>query len=167
MDGAEFLSRYAAGEKDFRGISLLRADLTKVPLDSVDFSGARFERVKFCGSYSNCINTSVNFSDARFWDCDLTGEFSFCDFRNADMGSCDLECTRFFDCDWRGVKTKFCNFTLTRFVRVNLEGAVLKGFGEEPCEFWDVIGLKGEFIPGFTEFIDPSPVKVHEEDIDF
>jgi uncharacterized protein YjbI with pentapeptide repeats len=151
MEGPEFLSRYAAGEKDFRGISLLHADLTKVPLDSVDFSGARFDRVKFCGAYSNCINTSVNFSGAYFWYCDLTGQFSFCDFRDTEIVSCDMEFTHFYDCDFRRANTKLCKLDGTSFVRVNFEGAKLSGSpAQDPCYFWDVIRDDGVFIPGFA-----------------
>jgi len=155
MDGPEFLSRYAAGEKDFRGISLLRADLTKVPLDSVDFSGARFEGVTFCGSYSNCINTSVNFSGAYFWACELKGQFDFCDFRDTEIVSCNMECTRFFDCDFRGANTRLCNLSNTCFIRVNFEGSKLSGSGEDPCNFWDVIRDDGVFIPGFASELYP------------
>ncbi|MDY7005107.1 MAG: pentapeptide repeat-containing protein [Cyanobacteriota bacterium] len=150
MDVKEFLARYKVGERDFRGVSLYRADLRRFPLDGVDFSGAIFQYVKFCGHYTDCVNSHINFSGAKFWSCDITGEFSFCDFRNTNIGSCNLESTRFSDCDWRGAKTKYCNMTRTHFVRVNLQGVTWGGYGEEPCRFWDVIRDDGVFIPGFT-----------------
>lgn len=150
MDVKEFLARYKAGERDFRGVSLYRADLRRFPLDGVDFSGAIFQYVKFCGSYTDCVNSHINFSSAKFWGCDITGKFSFCDFRNTEMVHCDLEWTRFYDCDFRGANARLCNIDGTKFVRANLEGSELSGSGQDPCRFWDVIRDDGVFIPGFT-----------------
>ena len=152
MDVKEFLARYKAGERDFRGVSLYRADLRRFPLDGVDFSGAVFQYVKFSGNYTDCINSHINFSGVKFWDCDLTGKFSFCDFRNANIGSCNLWYSQFSDCDWRGVKTKYCEMTATCFIRVNLEGASLGGSGEEPFQFLDIIDENGKFISGWTHY---------------
>jgi hypothetical protein len=70
--------------------------------------------------------------------------------KDAIIDHCVLESARFFDCDLRKFKTIGCNMTCTAFTRVNLQGADLGGFGEEPCRFWDVIRPDGVLIPGFT-----------------
>ncbi|MGB3510246.1 MAG: pentapeptide repeat-containing protein [Microcoleaceae cyanobacterium] len=154
MDVKEFLARYKAGERDFRGVSLYRANLRRFPLDGVDFSGAVFQYVKFCGAYTDCVNSHIDFSGAKFWGCDITGKFSFCDFRSAEMVHCDLEWTRFYDCDFRRANSRLCNIDGTEFVRVNFEGAKLSGSGQDPCELCDVIDYKGELISGWTRYLN-------------
>ncbi|MEH1884759.1 pentapeptide repeat-containing protein [Nostoc sp.] len=156
MNAQEFLRRYAAGERDFQSLILEYADLSGVELQFINIRGAKFRY--------------VNLSSINLRSCNLIGvEFCYCNLRNANIESCNLECTRFFDCNLEGFNTRICDLTSTRFIRVNLRDAKLSGFGEEPCEFWDVIRPDGKFIPGFTYviYLAPSPNKVNGEDIPF
>lgn len=132
----EFLKRYAAGERDFKQIILEYADLSGAELQNISLRGARF-------SY-------VNLSSIKLWDCNLTAEFIYCNFRDTLIENCDLERTRFFDCDLRGATLRYVELTSTTFTRVNLQGAKLGGSGKDPCEFWDVVREDGVFVPGFT-----------------
>lgn len=146
MDAEEFIQLYNAGERDFRAMILQYADLSNVKLDSVNLSGACFYNVNF--DSANLKN--VNLSSTEWWDCNLFVEFWLCNLKDAIIDHCDLEGARFFDCDLRRFKTIGCNLTWTHFIRVNLQGADLGGYCEEPCEFWDVIRQDGVFIPGFN-----------------
>ncbi|MHC5726046.1 MAG: pentapeptide repeat-containing protein [Nostoc sp.] len=132
----DLLRRYAAGCRGFQRILIEYADLNGAELQNIDLGGARF-------SY-------VNLSSIKLWDCNLTAEFIYCNFRDALIENCDLESTRFFDCDLRGATLKNVNLTRTAFTRVNLQGTKTYGSGEDPCEFWDVVREDGVFIPGFT-----------------
>lgn len=137
MDANELLRRYTAGCKDFQDIVLEYADLSGAKLQSLDLRGASF-------NYVNLSSINLN-------SCNLRGtQFWYCNFREAKISSCDLESTRFFDCDLRQANMTDVNLTSTHFIRVNLQGTKTKGFGEEPCEFWDVIREDGVFVPGFT-----------------
>ena len=51
MDAEELLRRYGAGERDFRGIILYRADLGGAELHSVDLSGARLININLEGAF--------------------------------------------------------------------------------------------------------------------
>ncbi|MDY7005108.1 MAG: pentapeptide repeat-containing protein [Cyanobacteriota bacterium] len=152
MDAQEFILSYTAGKKYFPGINLHRADLSRIHLDAVDFSGANFEFVQFGDAYAKYVNSHINFSGAKFRNCTLRGQFNFCDFVEAHIKYGNLECAKFFDCNWRGVKAEFCLLTWTCFVRANFKGASLGGSGAAPSEFWDTIGYKGELIPFFQSF---------------
>ena len=133
----ELLRRYAAGERNFQHIILEYADLSGVELQNIDLIGAHF--------------TYVNLSGINLNQCKLrSAQFWYCNFTDAKISSCDLESTRFFDCNLRGANTNECNLTLTHFIRVDLKGATLGGFGEQPCQFWDVIRQDGVVICGFT-----------------
>ncbi|MCT7991947.1 pentapeptide repeat-containing protein [Laspinema olomoucense] len=150
MDGEELLRCYDAGERDFRAIILQHTDLSNVKLNSVNLSGACFYNVNLHGA--NLKN--VNLSSTEWWDCNLLAvQFWLCNLKDAIMEHCVLESARFFDSDLRRVYTRFCNATCTNFIRVNLQGADLGGYGEEPCGFWDVIRPDGVFISGFTYHI--------------
>ena len=133
----QLLKRYAAGERDFQLIILEYADLSGVELQSIDLRGAEFNYVNLSG-----INLrSCNLIAAQFW---------YCNFRKAQIISCELESTRFFDCDLREADMTDVNLTDTHFTRVNLQNTRTQGFGEEPCNFWDVIREDGKFISGYT-----------------
>ncbi len=152
MDAEELLQLYNAGDRDFRAIILQHTDLSKVKLDSVNLSGACFYNVNLHGAHLK----NVNLSSTEWWGCNLFVEFWLCNLKDAIIDNCDLESARFFDCDLRRVQTKICNLTYTHFTRVNLQGADLSGFGEEPCRFWDVIRPDGVLIPGFTCSLYPD-----------
>ncbi|MEH2374898.1 pentapeptide repeat-containing protein [Nostoc sp.] len=92
----------------------------------------------------------VNLSSIKLRQCDLTAQFNYCNFRDALIESCNLGWAWFYDCDLRGANISVCNLTSTHFIRVNLQGAHLSGFGEDPCNFWDVVRYDGVFVPGFT-----------------
>ncbi|MEH1932299.1 MAG: pentapeptide repeat-containing protein [Nostoc sp.] len=132
----EFLRRYAAGERDFQQILLEYADLSGVELQGINLDGAQF-----------CY---VNLSSIKLGDCNLKAQFIYCNFRDALIENCDLECTRFFDCDLRGATLRYVELTSSAFTRVNLQGTKTYGSGKDPCEFWDVIREDGVFVPGFT-----------------
>ena len=137
MDAEELLRRYSDGQRDFQRIILKYADLSGVELQNIDLTEAQFNY--------------VNLSGLNLHRCELGGaEFLNCNLREAKITSCHLECTRFFDCDFRGVNTSGCNLTRTNFIRVNFENAKIFGFGEEPCECWDITREDGVFIPGFA-----------------
>jgi uncharacterized protein YjbI with pentapeptide repeats len=132
----DLLRRYAAGERDFPQIILEYADL----------SGADFQRINLQGARLSYVNLSgINLRDST-----LTAQFSFCNLRDSKIQSCYLESARFSDCDFRGASVTKVNLTYTSFIRVNLQGARLEGFGEEFPLFFDVVREDGEFIPGYT-----------------
>ncbi|MCC3531589.1 MAG: pentapeptide repeat-containing protein [Oscillatoriales cyanobacterium] len=133
----ELLRRYVAGDRDFQNIILEYADLSGVELQNIDLTGAQFNYVNLSG-----INLNMcKLGSAEFW---------YCNFRDAKILSCNLESTRFFDCYFRGVNTSACNLTRTHFIRINFEYAKIYGFGDEPCECWDITREDGVFIPGFA-----------------
>ncbi|WP_392530822.1 pentapeptide repeat-containing protein [Nostoc sp. C117] len=132
----EFLRRYAAGERDFHRIILEYADLSGAELQGINLHGAQFNY--------------VNLSGIKLRSCILKAQFIYCNFRDALIESCNLEWAWFYDCDLRSANTRVCDLTSTHFIRVNLQGAKLRGFGEDPCKYWDVIRHDGVFVPGFT-----------------
>jgi uncharacterized protein YjbI with pentapeptide repeats len=135
----ELLQRYAAGERDLQHIILEYADLNGVELQNIDLRGAQFNY--------------VNLSRLNLHRCELgSAQFWYCNFREAKITSSHLEYARFFDCDFTGFNSSGCNITRVYFIRVNLQGAKLYGFGEDPCEFWDVIRPDGVFNPGFSSY---------------
>lgn len=81
MTGEELLKRYAAGERDFRGVDLTRvkipnvdlsgADLSGAILDSVDLTGAKLHNVKMRGA--TATSGWAEFSGTDFTGADLTG----------------------------------------------------------------------------------------------
>ena len=147
----DLLMRYAAGCRDFRHILIECANLSGAELQGIDLRGARFIYVNL-----SCINLI---------HCRLGAEFSYCNFRDANIESCDLNYARFFDCDLRGANTSMCDLTCTAFTRVNLQGAKLGGFGEDPCNFWDVVRYDGVFLPGFNSSLYPRPVNTDRNDV--
>ncbi|MEG3834402.1 MULTISPECIES: pentapeptide repeat-containing protein [unclassified Microcoleus] len=133
----ELLRRYATGDRDFRNIILEYADLSGVELQNIDLTGAQFNY--------------VNLSRLNLHRCELgSAQFWYCNFREAKITSSHLEYSRFFDCDLRGFNSSRCDISSVNFTRVNLQGAKLGGFGEDPCNYWDVIRHDGVFISGFT-----------------
>ena len=133
----ELLRQYAAGDRDFRNIILEYADLSGVELQNIDLSGDQFNY--------------VNLSRLNLHRCELgSAQFWYCNFTEARITSSHLEYARFFDCDLRGFNSSKCNVSSANFIRVNFQGAKFGGFGEEPCNYWDIIRQDGVFIPGFT-----------------
>ncbi|WP_104902444.1 pentapeptide repeat-containing protein [Nostoc sp. 'Peltigera membranacea cyanobiont' N6] len=131
-----FLKRYENGCRDFQSIILEYADLSMADFQRINLQGSQF-------SY-------VNLSRINLRDSTLTAQFSFCNFRDSKIESCYLESARFSDCDFRGASVTKVNLTYTSFIRVNLQGARLEGFGEEFPLFFNVVREDGEFIPGYT-----------------
>lgn len=146
----ELLRRYAAGERGFQNIILEYADLSGVELQNIDLTEAQFNY--------------VNLSGLSLHRCELGGaNFLNCNLKEAKFFGCHLEYTRFFDCDFRAVNMSGCNLTSTHFIRVNFQGTKLGGFGEDPCQFWDIIREDGVFIPGFTSNPYRSSHKTNRE----
>ncbi|WP_367275068.1 pentapeptide repeat-containing protein [Microcoleus sp. CAWBG24] len=88
-------------------------------MQNIDLTGAQFNY--------------VNLSRLNLHRCELgSAQFWYCNFREAKITSSHLEYSRFFDCDLRGFNSSRCDISSVNFTRVNLQGAKLGGFGEDP-----------------------------------
>ena len=89
MDREELLRRYAAGERDFSGVSLRGLDfsdcdlsginLSNADLESTEWEGANLSGANLSGAFladsglNNANLTEANLSRARLQDCALSG----------------------------------------------------------------------------------------------
>ncbi len=138
MDASELYARYAAGERDFSGltfenISLNIAGLEEPAvesnvLDNIDFSRTKFE---------SCDFSYVNFRHAKFVDSTMNGgEFVCTNFTGADLRNSKFMFTEyatgidFTDADLRGacIDASLDGANLTR---ANLKGGDIAGGGED------------------------------------
>ncbi|VEP17903.1 putative Pentapeptide repeat family protein [Hyella patelloides LEGE 07179] len=105
----ELLARYAAGERDFRGIILQYISLDGVKLEEVDFTGAIFNAVSFESvpvaiedtyRVEQTIFTNCNFSCSEWWFCCYIPKLIGCNLQFAVMEGCCFG-PKFVDCDWK------------------------------------------------------------------
>ena len=130
MTREEFLSRYNAGERDFRGVVLQLISLDGVQLKGVDFTGAIFNEVSFnvAPIYSQgifkgtrgCLFTNCNFSCTELWFCEIPKLFG-CNFQYSVMEGCYFG-SKFIDCDWRNSQIIGATFDDAIFEGCNLTG---------------------------------------------
>lgn len=110
LEGAHFRRAELSGES-FRGIKLVEADFGKALLSGCDFSGADLWRARFDGADL----TGAVFENAQLAEAD---------FSDANLRSATLECSR---------------MRATRFIRSNLQIALLKDAYFENTVFEDAI----------------------------
>ena len=65
MDGEELFRRYAAGERDFSGVDLSGANLSRVELRDINLSGANLSRVDL--SWANLSGANLSGVSASGW----------------------------------------------------------------------------------------------------
>ena len=104
----ELLARYAAGERDFRGVILQYVSLDGVELEGVDFTGAIFNTVSFKSvtvaigdnhTTRRTVFTNCNFSCSEWWFC-YVPKLIGCNLQFAVMEGCYFR-PNFVNCDWR------------------------------------------------------------------
>jgi hypothetical protein len=98
MDGEELLRRYAAGERDFRGVIFQHINLDGIELEEADFTGAIFNNIGKSNSFDS-IFVNCNFSCSEWWSC-VTPKLVGCNLQYAVMKSCRFW-SKFINCDWR------------------------------------------------------------------
>jgi uncharacterized protein YjbI with pentapeptide repeats len=107
MDAEELLKGYAAGERDFAGITLSDIRLGGgggVNLEGVNFSGAIFkniliERYRTTNITIGSKFTNCNFSYSKWSFCEMP-RLVGCNLQYSVMEGCFFS-RRFIDCDWR------------------------------------------------------------------
>jgi uncharacterized protein YjbI with pentapeptide repeats len=109
MSGPELISRYQAGERDFRGASLRSAMLLHLDLSGVDLSGA-------------------NLRDAQLDRTELRGAILFdADLRGADLQRANLTGASLVGANLEGARLINANMRGANLVGANLEHAKLVG----------------------------------------
>lgn len=82
MTKQEFLERYAAGQRDFKGICMMTENLSGYDLSDCDFTNGDFWCAMLIGTkLTNCIFANSDLVSADFTDADISGA----DFSNAQM----------------------------------------------------------------------------------
>lgn len=93
MTAEELLERYAAGERDFRGVDLTKARLADVDLSNADFSSARLDGADLSGSRLHDVKligaSLTNYAQLLYTD--LTGA----DLTGADLSTAMANCANF------------------------------------------------------------------------
>lgn len=118
----EVLSRYARGERDFRGIDIHSADLA-----GADLSDARFPSASFSGTNL----TGARLVGADFSQATVRGvRFDRALLCHAHLARLDLWLISFSEADLRGanlagVRVSECNFSGANLTDARLEGALL------------------------------------------
>lgn len=104
MTREELLEHYAAGERDFRGIDLSRANLEEVCLEEINLEGA-------------------DLRGTLFFRSNLIGAI----FRNANLEGADLSMTVLDATDFRGANISYCSNMETSMIRANFRDAEQEG----------------------------------------
>jgi uncharacterized protein YjbI with pentapeptide repeats len=140
MDVEELYRRYAAGERDFSGVDLSRADLNVAnvtyiedlqpgqnELSGINLSGANLTRANLsCVNLSGANLSSANLDSATLECTILTGA----DLRKAILDYAELVCN-LIDVDLREASI-FCTRLIgTNLTRANLMGATFQVMTEE------------------------------------
>ena len=108
------LERYAAGERDFSGITIKYANFILADLKGIDLSNARMNGIKLIGANLD----GANLSGARLEGADLTSaDLSRANLTSADLSGCQL------------VRTNFCEANLSDagFWNACIDGAMFIG----------------------------------------
>lgn len=149
MHADEFLQRYKAGERDFRGIVLsgaelhaaklgqsvmCRADLTYANLNCVDLAGSNLFAANLCRANLNgsCLRrVDLRWADlrsAQLMCADLkVANLSSATLACADMNRAQLALANLADANLRGADLHGADFTGANLCGADLRGAVLAG----------------------------------------
>ena len=122
MTAEGLLERYAAGERDFSGISIRGANLILTDLREINLSNANMRGIKLIAA--NLYG--ANLSGAKLEGADLTSaDLSRANLANADLNGCQLVGTNFCEANLSGAG--FWNACLdgAAFVGANLQRAKL------------------------------------------
>ena len=94
MTAEGLLERYAAGERDFSGITLIRANFILADLRGINLSNAKLNGIKLIAANLD----GANLSGARLEGADLTSaNLSRADLTGANLDGCQLVRTNFRD----------------------------------------------------------------------
>lgn len=117
LSAEELIERYAAGERDFRGI-----DLNNQVLEGVNLTGANLRRAKLHGIQLKGANlTGIKLRKADLRQVDLTGA-NLC---GADLSGASLHQVNLQDANLRGVDLSDANLSETSLSGADLGGAIL------------------------------------------
>ena len=121
MTAEELLQRYAAGERDFAGVSLRECVLVNTDLRGVNLSGADLRFAELIGVKL----TEANLTKANFTGANLTGaRLDSSILQNASL-ECDAIGTVFNNADLRGVQMYRCRLRGARFENARLKDSIL------------------------------------------
>lgn len=142
MTAEELLERYATGERDFRGITLYKANLIKVNLSGADFSNANLsDSYLIAANLKNCV-----FQKTCLEGVDLTSAVLV----RADLGNDNLTSSRLIGSNCR--EANFTNVALHNsfidsacFHGANLTGAHLVSASRIGTDFTKA-NLTGSFL---------------------
>jgi uncharacterized protein YjbI with pentapeptide repeats len=124
----ELISRYEAGERDFRGAKLAGANLNEVFLVGADFRGANL-----AGAYLYCaILARSSFADADLAGAYLVGaeldgaDFDGADLAGANLAGADLRGAYLIGADLAGADLAGADLRDANLAGADLAGAILK-----------------------------------------
>ncbi|WP_404783515.1 pentapeptide repeat-containing protein [Altericista sp. CCNU0014] len=170
MTAEELLERYAAGERDFSGITILAGNLIKAELTGINLSNATLSGTSFIGAILDDANLSGIYMDGGdFTRAELFGANLYkamldgCDFiganlREANMsdtmlGDACLDAALFYRANLTGSNMRGSSRCGTNFKEACLQNAVLES-GISAANFTDanLLGAR-DFAPSKTDII--------------
>ncbi|MGB3511674.1 MAG: pentapeptide repeat-containing protein [Microcoleaceae cyanobacterium] len=119
MDSEKILQKYAAGERNFTGIILCEANLSRVNLNQVNFSQAVLNLTNFSGANLS----EANLSGAKLNVARLTG----INLTHAKLNGTTLNVTNLIQANLTGAELIEAKLIRAELIRANLTNANLKG----------------------------------------
>ena len=156
MTAENLLQRYASGERDFFGIELTDADLSRATGWDIDnpkgqvitgtiFTEAILSRTNFSGNDMRaCAMSGATLIQCQFIRADLSG----CNFTDSDLSGANFLGAKLRGVDFSRTNLRGANMTGVDLTGANMRGADDEGAWYESASFCDTILPDGTLIEG-------------------
>ena len=156
MTAEELLKRYAEGERDFFGVELTDADLSRATGWDIDnpkgqvitgtvFTEAIFSRTDFSGNDMRaCAMSGATLIQCKFIRADLSG----CNFTDSDLSGANFLGAKLRGVDFTRTNLRGANMTGVDLTEANMCGADDQGALYESALFCDTVLPDGTLLEG-------------------
>lgn len=123
MTADEFLSRYQAGERDFKGIELIDNPKTENLGNAIELKGTKLRGINLRGAKISFVNLDgADLTEADLFGVCLAGSLlRGAILKDANLASANLHWCGLFNADLRGTNLTYINATNASFSGANLE----------------------------------------------